>query len=137
ITHTSAKLKPPSRSAELWRFHTCERIGLAAYAPVHVNALRRAGTQPPAMAPLPLLAQHWLTTNCDTAETCCARLLALGAPRGALPMPLRLSQSNRHTDCEQHYSESPQHGFFLPRLSVETLCQPTWPVYEQFGGRAA
>jgi hypothetical protein len=101
------------------------KLGLVACALVHVNALRRAGTHPPAMAPLPLLAQHWLTTNCDTTETCCGRLLALGAPRGTLPMPLCLSQSNRHTDCEQHYSESPQHGFFLPRLSVETLCEPT------------
>src|SRR5262245_53312381 len=47
------------------------KLALTACALVHVNALRRAGTQPPAMAPLPFLAQHWLTTNCDTTETCC------------------------------------------------------------------
>ena len=38
-----------------------------------------------------LLAHHWMTTNGDTTETCCSRLLALGAPRG--PLRLRLSQS--------------------------------------------
>ena len=66
------------------------------------------------MAPLALLAQHWLTTDCDTTETCCSRLLALGAPRGHLPVPPRLSQSNRHDNGEQRYRESPQHGLFLP-----------------------
>ena len=73
---------------------------LAACALVQVNALRRASTQPPAMAPLPLLAQHWLTTNGDATEACCSRLLALDAPRGCLPMPLRLRQSNRHANCK-------------------------------------
>jgi hypothetical protein len=95
------------------------KLGLAACALVHVNALLRADTHPrhrPAMAPLPLLAQHQLTTKSDTTGTCCSRLLANSAQRGPLPMPLRLSQSNRHGNGEQRYRESPQHGFFLPSL---------------------
>jgi len=67
------------------------------------------------MAPLPLLAQHWLTGKCDTTETRCSRLLVKGTQRGPLPMPLRLSQSNRHGNGEQRYRESPQHVLFLPK----------------------
>jgi hypothetical protein len=62
------------------------------------------------MAPLPLLAQYQLTTKSDTTGTYCSRLLANGAQRGPLPMPLRLSQSNRHSNGKQRYRESPQHG---------------------------
>jgi hypothetical protein len=29
-------------------------------------------------------------------------------------VPLRLSQSDRHANCQQRYSKNPQHGFFLP-----------------------
>jgi len=73
------------------------------------------------MAPLPLLAEHWLTTECDTTHTRCSRWLALGTHWGPLPRPLRLSQSDRHGNGEQRNRESPQHGFFLPRLSAAGL----------------
>jgi len=43
---------------------------------------------------LPLLAEHWLTTECDTTHTRCSRWLALGTQRGPLPRPLRLSQED-------------------------------------------
>jgi hypothetical protein len=55
-------------------------VGTATFS-LGTGALLGAGTHPAAMAPLPLLAHQWVTTNCDTAETCCSRLLALGAHR--------------------------------------------------------
>jgi hypothetical protein len=67
---------------------------------VHVNALRRAGTHHPAMAPLPLLAQQWSTAGSDTTGACRSRLLALAARRDPVFMPLGLSQPDRHPNCK-------------------------------------
>src|SRR5262249_34564487 len=68
--------------------------------PCACKQLRRAGTYPPAVAPLALLAQQWSTTSSDTAGACRGRLLAFAAGRDPLLMPLSLSQPNRHANCK-------------------------------------
>jgi hypothetical protein len=73
------------------------------------------------VAPLPLLAQQWAAISCRTTGACRSGLLAHSAARDRVLVPLRLSQSNRHANCKQRYSESLQHGFFLPTLGVEKL----------------
>src|SRR5262249_53469914 len=68
------------------------------------------------VAPLPLLADCWGATGSRAAGAPRTRLLTLGAARDhALMRMRRVSQSNRHDNCKQRYSKSPQHSFFLPR----------------------
>jgi len=84
------------------------------------------------VAPLPLVADCAGGTGSRTAEASRSRLLALGAARhhGLVRMG-RVSQSNRHGHCKQRYSESLQHGFFLPGLCREK--KPPRTLTAQFG----
>ena len=67
------------------------------------------------VAPLPLLADCSGSTGSRTAKASRSRLLALGAGRHHRLVRMgRVSQSNRHDNCKQRYSESLQHNFFLP-----------------------
>jgi len=84
------------------------------------------------MAPLPLLAQYQLTTKSDTTGTYCSRLLANGAQRGPLPMPLRLSQSNRHSNGKQRYRESPQHAGDGVRSGPGSRGREPTPIFAKF-----
>jgi hypothetical protein len=79
---------------------------------VKLCALLRAGIYEGVVAPLPLLAQQWFAISCRTAGTCRSGLLAHGATRDRVLVPLRLGQSNGHANCKQRYSESFGHGFF-------------------------
>jgi len=107
---------------ELMRFGT-ETKGPQRMRPFRLRALLRTDFCDGIVAPLALLAQQWAAISCATAGACRSGLLAHGAARNhvLVHMPFRLGQSNRHANCEQRYSESFQHGFFLPRLCGETL----------------
>jgi hypothetical protein len=93
----------------------CERIRPPESWRPNLAALLRADMCK-GVAPLPLLADCSGGTGPGTAKASRSRLLALGAGRhhGLVPMG-RVSQSNRHDNCKQRYSESLQHSFFLPR----------------------
>jgi hypothetical protein len=89
-----------------------------------VCALLRTGGCEEGVAPLPLLTQQWFATS-SLAGACRSHLLALATRRDHVLVPLRLGQSNRHANCKQRYSESPQHGFFSLELGSEPLFEPT------------
>ena len=85
-------------------------LALAACALVHVKCFTTCRHASHASTSHGTIAPSGTVPKSDTTGTYCSRLLANGAQRGPLPMPLRLSQSNRHSNGKQRYRESPQHG---------------------------